>query len=413
MELSLVRSLMDRAFYDEHRGARCPDRLFSKDVRKIKNAIDKAMYNYERTVTPDEIEALFMANNPTLTTAQKGAYGDLFKRIKKENPLGNDVAQEVLSKLFQQVVGEDIANLGFDYVNGSQTSLEPLRNILESYGDDFTPNLNVEWDDMDVDTLLQKNDMEARWSFNIPSLTRVVEGVNDGHLIEVGARPNTGKTSFHASLIAGVNGFARQGAKCVVLCNEEGSHRVGLRYLTSATGMDKYQIKDNPSKAKELYAPIQKNVKLRDATGKDMSWVESVCKSYSPDVVVLDMGDKFAKTQGFARQDEALKANAVHARMIAKQHKCAIFYMSQLSAEAEGKVVLNQAMMEGSRTGKAAEADLMILIAKDAPVNKKGAEDDGGEESTLRHINVVKNKLSGWHGRLVCDLDYKTVRYTA
>jgi hypothetical protein len=177
--------------------------------------------------------------------------------------------------------------------------------------------------------------------------------------------------------------------------------------------MDKYQIKDNPSKAKELYAPIQRNVKLRDATGKDMSWVESVCKSYSPDVVVLDMGDKFAKTQGFARQDEALKANAVHARMIAKQHKCAIFYMSQLSAEAEGKVVLNQAMMEGSRTGKAAEADLMILIAKDAPVNNKSGNDDGGEESTLRHINVVKNKLSGWHGRIVCDLDYKTARYTA
>ena len=144
-----------------------------------------------------------------------------------------------------------------------------------------------------------------------------------------------------------------------------------------------------------------------------MSWVESVCKSYQPDVVVLDMGDKFAKTGGFARTDEALKANAVHARMIAKQHKCAIFYMSQLSAEAEGKVVLNQAMMEGSRTGKAAEADLMILIAKDAPVNNKSGNDDGGEESTLRHINVVKNKLSGWHGRIVCDLDYKTARYTA
>ena len=67
---------MDKKFYDEHRGSRCPNRLFSKDVRKIKGAIDKAMYNYERTVTPDEIEALFKANNPTLTTAQKGAYGD-------------------------------------------------------------------------------------------------------------------------------------------------------------------------------------------------------------------------------------------------------------------------------------------------------------------------------------------------
>jgi hypothetical protein len=37
--------------------------------------------------------------------------------------MGSDVAQEVLSKLFQQVVGEDIANLGFDYVNGTRVAL--------------------------------------------------------------------------------------------------------------------------------------------------------------------------------------------------------------------------------------------------------------------------------------------------
>ena len=68
--------------------------------------------------------------------------------------MGSDVAQEVLSKLFQQVVGEDIANLGFDYVNGDKSSLEPLRLLLEQYGDDFTPNLNVEWDDIEIETLL-------------------------------------------------------------------------------------------------------------------------------------------------------------------------------------------------------------------------------------------------------------------
>ena len=46
---------MDKEFYDEHRGAKCPDRFFSKDVRKIKQAIDSAMDRYERTVLPDEI----------------------------------------------------------------------------------------------------------------------------------------------------------------------------------------------------------------------------------------------------------------------------------------------------------------------------------------------------------------------
>ena len=77
MELSLIRSLMDKDFYDEHRGARCPDRLFSKDVRKIKQSIDTAMDKYNRTVSPDEIEAVFMSSNTTLTTAQKAAFSDL------------------------------------------------------------------------------------------------------------------------------------------------------------------------------------------------------------------------------------------------------------------------------------------------------------------------------------------------
>ncbi|MDC3304626.1 AAA family ATPase [bacterium] len=407
MELSLIRSLMDKDFYDEHRGARCPDRLFSKDVRKIKQSIDTAMDRYERTVTPAEIEALFMANNPTLTTAQKTAYSHLFGQVNKEQPMGSDVAQEVLSKLFQQVVGEDIANLGFDYVNGDKTSLEPLRMMLEQYGDDFTPNLRIDWEDIDLDTILAMTDLESQWTFNIPTLTRKVEGINAGHLIEVGARPNTGKTSFHASLVAGPNGFAWQGARVIVLCNEEGYHRVAHRYITAATGMDKFEIVKNKQEAMRVFGQIRDKIMFKDATGRDMNWVESVCKSYKPDVVILDMGDKFARTAGFSRPDEALKANAIQARQIAKQQECAMFYMSQLSAEAEGKVVLNQAMMEGSRTGKAAEADLMIMISKNPTV--EGQE----EEDNQRHINVVKNKLSGWHGIVHTDLEYKIARYVS
>ena len=396
---------MDKSFYDDHRGSKCPQRLFSKDVRKIKQSIDTAMDRYERSVTPDEIEALFMSDNPTLTTAQKQAYSNLFSQIKREEPMGSDVAQEVLSKLFQQVVGEDVANIGFDMVNGDAASLEALRNLLERYGDDFIPNLNIEWDDISIETLMAKAELEARWTFNIPSVTRKVEGVSGGQLIEVGARPNTGKTSFHASLIAAPGGFAHQGAKCIILCNEEPTHRVGARYLTAAAGMTAREVRDNMSKAQALYAPVMNNIKIKEAGGRDMAWVESVCKSYKPDVLVLDMGDKFGVQGSFARQDEALKACAIYARQIAKTYDCAVFYMSQLSAEAEGRAQLNQSMMEGSRTGKAAEADLMILIGKSPTV--EGQEED----SPLRHINIVKNKLNGWHGMVNCELNYQTARY--
>jgi len=143
------------------------------------------------------------------------------------------------------------------------------------------------------------------------------------------------------------------------------------------------------------------NIKIKDATGRDMYWVESVCKSYNPDIVVLDMGDKFAKDQSH----EGLKDCAIHARQIAKEYGCAIFYMSQLSAEAEGKIVLNQSMMEGSKTGKASEADLMVLISRNPPVEGQS------EDDFQRHLNIAKNKLSGWHGYVTCQLNYHIGRY--
>ena len=355
---------MDKSFYDDHRGSRCPDRLFSADVRKIKQTIDSAMDKYSSTLTPDEIEALFVSTHTTLTTAQKSVYLDLFQKIKREQPLGKDIAGDVLSKLFQQVVGEDIANLGFDYVNGSISSLQPLRDILDNYTDDFIPNLRVDWDDLSIESLISRNDLESQWTFNIPTLAKKVEGVNGGHLIEVGARPNTGKTSFHASMVAGPSGFARQGAKCIILCNEESAHRVGARYLGAATGMTLLEVKDNPQKAHSLYDSVRENIFMCDSTGKDMAWVESVCKSYDPDIVVLDMGDKFARYGGFSRPDEALKANAIYARQIAKEYNCAMFYMSQLNAEAEGRVNLNQSMMEGLVQVRQQRQTLWFLLQK-------------------------------------------------
>jgi len=407
MELALLRTLMDKDFYANHRGIRTPDKLFSKDVRKIKSTIDYAMETYEKNLTVPELEGLFFTHNATITTANKETYKDLFKKIDRQEPMSEGIAEEVLGKLFQQVVGEEIANLGFDYVNGTQTSLEPMRKILSDYQDDFMPNLKIDWGDISIDNLLQANDIQSKWRFNIPSLASKVEGISGGHLVIVGARPNTGKTSFHASLLGGPKGFASQGAKCIVLCNEEAYERVGARYLSAATSMSMEEVKGNYALAASRYEPVRENIKLYDSTGKDMAWVEAIIKAYQPDIVILDMGDKFSsKTSD--KSDVYLKEAAIHARNIAKQHDCAVIWMSQLSAVAEGKVYVDQSMMEGSKTGKAAEADLMILISKNPQV--EGAD----EQDTQRHLNIAKNKLKGgWHGVVHCELDGERSQYQA
>ena len=400
-ELALLKSLLSKEFYDEYKGGRCPHTLFSKDLGKIKALIDRAMDKYKRDLSVQEVESLYFASEPSLSTAQKDSFQGIFTKMKAEPAIGPDVANDVLAKLYQKHLGKEISNLGVRYFNGQGNSLEPLRRIVENYKDDFLPDLNIEWDDLEIETLLDKNDLETRWHFNLPTLAEHVEGVNAGHLVIGGARPNTGKTSFHSSLIAGPNGFASQGAKCVILCNEEATHRVGARYLTAASGMTMKEIRDNPREAQTRWGKLKENIKIKDATGQTMHWVELVCKTYEPDIVVLDMGDKFAPDQSH----EGLKLCAIHARQIAKEYNCAVFYMSQLSAEAEGRTNLNQSMMEGSKTGKASEADLMLLIAKETPA--EGIDTN----EFIRHINVAKNKLTGWHGRIDCMLNYYIGRY--
>ena len=406
IELALIRSLMQKDFYDEHKGSKCPDRLFSKDVRKIKSTLDEAMSKHERDLTLTELQALFFSGNNTLTSANKTSYEVLFTKLSREEPMDNEIAKEVLSKLFQQMVGEDIANLGFDYVNGTKSNLEPLRNILDNYQDDFTPSFRFEGDDISFDTLVDHLNVKYQWKFNIPSLARRVEGLSGGHFVIVGARPNTGKTSFHASIIASEGGFIDQGAKCIVLCNEEAYKRVGLRYLYCKANMSSDQVSEKRKIALERYEPVRQLLSIKDSTDKRMDYVEQLAKSVKPDIIVLDMGDKFA-TAGSDRSDIYLKEAAIHARNIAKKYNCVILWMSQLSAEAEGKINVNQSMLEGSKTGKAAEADLMLLLSKNPEIEGQDSNDP------QRHIRLAKNKLTGWHGTVHVELDVETGRYTA
>tara|TARA_R100000734_G_scaffold4872_1_gene4320 strand:+ start:28 stop:1254 length:1227 start_codon:yes stop_codon:yes gene_type:complete len=401
MELALIKTLLDREFYNQHKGIRCPDKIFSKDVRKIKQALDAAMETYDSDFTVSDLQAVFNRINASMTTATRTAYEDLFKRIEIAEPIKQEIANDTLSQLFQQHVGDRVANLGFDFVNGTENSLEPLRKLLEEYKDDFTPNTRIEWDDHSFDTVLALSQQETRWKINIPPLADRVEGISGGHFIVVGARPNTGKTSFHASLIAAEGGFAHQGAKCILLTNEEAYNRVVLRYIGASSKMCiKEELPNNIALARSRYKPVADKINIKDSTGKDMAWVESVVKQERPDIVVLDMGDKFAPPNSNDRPDITLRIAAIHARNIAKEYNCAVFWMSQLSAEAQDKTAPNMSMLEGSKTGKAAEADLMILIGMSAEV-------EGEENNGMRYINIAKNKLSGWHGRIPALLDVK------
>ena len=167
MEQQILKSLLNKEFYDSVRGGKCPTQVFTKDLRKIKETIDYAIEEFDRDLTIDEIKGLFFSKNPTLTTSQKHQYELIFKQIEGSSVVGSDVANEVLSSMFRQFVGQEVANLGFQYVNGDMTTLEPLRGLIENYQEDFTPKVKADFVDNSVENLINSASSNTKYRFNI------------------------------------------------------------------------------------------------------------------------------------------------------------------------------------------------------------------------------------------------------
>ena len=91
-------------------------------------------------------------------------------------------------------------------------------------------------------------------------------------------------------------------------------------------------------------------------------------------------------------------------RELAKKHQCALLTVSQASNEARGRTRLSGFDMEGSRIGKMAENDLVVGVGR-----HENSEDD--EPDNTRYLTVSKNKLSGWHGTVICRIQPEISRY--
>ncbi len=408
METALIRTLLNRDFYKNNKRM-AKSELFNGELQKIKNHLDKTLQEYDRDLTPAELEATFLTNHPHLTTSQRSVYRGLFNKIDKEQPLGEELASNVFKTLWRQSFAEKTTDLAFQMHNGDLTSLTPLKDLLEEHENDFLPNIRVKTDRKDLEYILENNDNMMRWGMNIPGLHDMWRGVSPGLLIVGAARPNTGKTSSIAYMCSGAGGFIEQGAKVVIFANEEKCARITARHITALTGLSVSEIKrqENFSKVKTMVDKWKDNYDIVDATGQDLDWLEAHIKLMQPDIVVCDMADKFLPDGKFAAAHEALKTTYIRFRIMAKEYNCALFAMSQLSAEAEGKVIVNQSMLEGSKTGKAAEADLMFCLTKNPMV--EGQDEDDNQ----RHWCIVKNKITGRHGAVHNYIDPFTATFSA
>jgi len=405
LEKSLLKSLFNNKFYEEVKPY-CVDRLFPDTVQMVWGSLKYAHDNYKKDVSPTELKAVFIATNPTATTAQKQVFDILVGEVSEAETISLDVAKDTIKALWKRETARAIAEKAIDIGNGGTTNFTDIEALLIRAVDNSLPQENYKEVSDDIDKLLEEASDGHRWLFNIPGLREKVTGIGHGEFGVVFARPECGKSAFHVSLSAGPGGFISQGASVHCIVNEEPAYRTMLRAVSAHTGKTRDEIIASPDEAKQLFAPVKGKLKYIDSVDFSVEGLDAYVRKKKPDILIIDQLDKIHVDGSFARTDERLKAIYVYAREIAKRNGISVIGISQASADAEGKTILSMDQLENSRTGKAAEADIIIGIGKSPMSND-------GEDSPARTINVLKNKITGWHGVVPCLLKGALSRYEA
>jgi len=404
LEHQFLQLLLNHDFYQKHK-SRVSKVVFGGQLGHLYDTIVQAHEKYTKDLTLDELKALYFTENPALSKANREAVHELLSSISELSPIDPAIGGDVLNSIWLKETARQVGEEAIKIMNGEGVDFSSIITILEQ-SEKAADKIELNAIPTDLDTVLQETDNGVKWTFNIPTLAAKVPGIGPGHMSIIFARPEVGKTGFYTGLVAGPGGFAEQGAKCLVLGNEEPMVRTMARAISACTGMVGSDIRENRAKAKELWDKIRGNITFLDDVEMSIERLEDIVAQTQPDIVIADQLDA-VKIQGtFSRTDELLKALYVRSRYIAKKYLCSFIAISQCSAEGEGKRVLDMSQLDNSRTGKPATADLVIGIGK-SPMTEAGVDD------LTRTLNLCKNKINGVHGLVHAMLNSKLSRYEA
>tara|TARA_E500000318_G_scaffold45990_2_gene43429 strand:+ start:8755 stop:9972 length:1218 start_codon:yes stop_codon:yes gene_type:complete len=402
IEKQIIKLLLDKQFYNKYKG-HIASSVFDGNYGSLFTTIQKAHEDYEQDISLDDLYSLHTTKyNPALTRAMKIAISELIEDIRETEKPNNQIAEDIIRILRERDVAQKVAVEATEIYNGAPANFSSIKKIIEDFEN------HKELDEVDAVTdnigeLLNQLQDTTKWKFNINVLKENVGGIGPGNFMIVFARPETGKTAFWVSLVANENGFAQQGAKIHAFINEEPAVRTQMRAINCWTGYTKQEIIDNLKESHELWSEIKDNIKMLDVVDWSMDDVDAHCEKYKPDIIVIDQLDKVNVKGTFARTDEKLRAVYTSAREIAKKHQCAVIAISQASADAHNKHNVTFDMMENSKTGKAAEADLIIGIGK-KQIDPQVIPKD-------RSLCISKNKITGFHGDPFVAIEPETSRY--
>ena len=401
IEKQIIKLLLGKKFYTQYKG-QITRNVLQGNFGSLFDTIQKAHDKYDADINIDELYSLHTTvYNPAITRAAKEQLSELIEDIKETQEPSKEIADDIVKILSERDVAQRIAVEATEIFNGKPADFNAITSMIEKYKTGL-PSEKLDAVTNDIGELLDKLNVVSKWQFNLTVLKNNIGGIGPGNLMIAFARPEVGKTAFWVSLVSAPYGFAEQGAKVHAFINEEPAVRTQMRAISCFTGLNKEQIIEDKAKTHEEWKKIKDNIKMIDTVDWTIQDIDSHCEKYKPDIIIIDQLDKINIAGSYARTDEKLRAIYTSAREIAKRRECVVIAISQASADAHNRDHISFDMMENSKTGKAAEADLIIGI---------GNRSSNDPTNNMRILNVSKNKITGWHGDPAVTIDKYISRY--
>ena len=401
IEKQMIRLMLNKKFYTQHKGM-LSQTVFSGDISSLYETVQKAHEKYDEDIKVDELYSLHTAIfNPALTRAAKEKFSELVEDIKEVQEPSKEIAKDIMRILSDRDLAQRIAVEATEIFNGKEANFNEITSMIDNHKTSVNEDKNPAVTN-NIEEVMELLDVTTKWKFNIPVLKENVGGIGGGNLMIAFARPETGKTAFWVSLCAGPNGFCSQGAKVHAFINEEPAIRTQIRAISCYTGMSRDEILFDRVQAQRIWSEIKDNIFMFDTVDWSIEDIDAHCEKNKPDIIVIDQLDKINVSGTYARTDEKLRQIYTSVREIAKRRECAVIAISQASADAHNRNSISFDQMENSKTGKAAEADLIIGIGRNA---------NSDLENKIRTLCVSKNKINGYHGEPVCTIRRAISRY--
>lgn len=189
LQPQLLGLMLRKDFWRKHKGIILAS-MFPAPLDRFYISVSAFHDKFEEDLDKVKLWEMLKMDNPTATDAQKADLYEICANITEVKEWSPEFAEKVLTKIWQQEVYRQIAEIGVQGIQGKLATLEPLAEIYNKHAERFIPKETFKECNLGVRELMESDSSTPTWKFALPVLQSKIGGMSGGQFLEYAARPD-------------------------------------------------------------------------------------------------------------------------------------------------------------------------------------------------------------------------------